>query len=62
MASQLLLKLRQNSTATHLIQFFFLPNFALAVMTKIEHIFPLFQRNRMENGTPEVDQVLIVTL
>ena len=41
-------------TPIYPIQFF--PNFALAVLTTIEQIFPLFQRDQVENGTPEVDQ------
>jgi len=31
-------------------------NFAFAILTTIEQIFPLFQRALVENGTPEVEQ------
>jgi len=37
-------------------------NFALAILTSSEQIFPLFQGSLMENGTPEVDQLQFVTL
>ena len=33
------------------------PNIALAILTTIDQIFPLFQRYMMENSTPEVDLV-----
>ena len=33
------------------------PNFAIAILTKIEQIFPLFERDLVDKGTPEVDQV-----
>jgi len=33
------------------------PNFALAVLTQIEQIFPLFQRIPTKNCTPEVDKL-----
>jgi len=38
------------------------PIFAIAMLTTIEQIFPLFQRDLVEKSTPEVDQVQFVTL
>ena len=38
------------------------PNFALAILTTIEPIFPLFQRSLMASGTPKVDHEKFVIL